>query len=121
MDTLKAFLGKGDERVVVIAPPPSGALKRSIEMVKAAAERGIFTEVIVLAAFANVADAVECMKLSAFAYMEKNISGVDMLELLTIKVNQALERREETVSAYGRLHRSNGEGVGESGIQAVLL
>ena len=63
----------------------------------------IFTEVIVLTAYGNVANAVESMRRGAFDYLEKNVPGVDVYELLMIKVQQALERRRSAVGAVRRL------------------
>ena len=63
----------------------------------------IFTEVIVLTAYGNVANAVESMRRGAFDYLEKNVPGVDVYELLAIKVQQALERRRTAVSTLRRL------------------
>lgn len=63
----------------------------------------IFTEVIVLTAYGNVANAVESMRRGAFDYLEKNVPGVDVFELLAMKVGQAMERRRSAVSTVRRL------------------
>jgi DNA-binding NtrC family response regulator len=63
----------------------------------------IFTEVIVLTAYGNVANAVESMRRGAFDYLEKNVPGVDVFELLALKVGQAMERRRSAVSTVRRL------------------
>src|SRR6185436_12596818 len=63
----------------------------------------IFTEVIVLTAYGNVANAVESMRRGAFDYLEKNVPGVDVFELLTIKAGQALERRRTAVNTVRRM------------------
>ncbi|MHB1456796.1 MAG: response regulator [Armatimonadota bacterium] len=65
----------------------------------------IFTEVIVLTAYGNVSNAVESMKRGAFDYVEKNIPGVDVYDLMSIKVSQALERRRSSVNAVRRVDR----------------
>ena len=65
--------------------------------------RDVFTEVIVLTAYGNVANAVECMKRGAFDYVEKNMPGVDVFELLCLKVAQAVERRRGAVDTVRRL------------------
>lgn len=77
-----------------------------VNVLKAAAEEDIFTEVIVLTAYGNVANAVECMKRGAFDYVEKNIPGVDVYDLMSIKVGQALDRRRSSVSAIRRIARA---------------
>jgi len=71
-------------------------------ILKEAMARDLFTEVIVLTAYGNVANAVECMRRGAFDYVEKNIPGVDVFDLIVIKVNQALERRSAAVSTVRR-------------------
>ena len=50
-------------------------------------------------------NAVECMKMGAFDYVEKNIPGVDVFELICIKVEQALERRRSSLSTVRRLEQ----------------
>jgi DNA-binding NtrC family response regulator len=74
-----------------------------IHILEAAVARDVFTEVIVLTAYGNVANAVECMKRGAFDYVEKNMPGVDVYELLCIKVQQAVERRRSAVETVRRL------------------
>jgi DNA-binding NtrC family response regulator len=73
-----------------------------VRVLEAALTHDVFTEVIVLTAYGNVANAVECMKRGAFDYVEKNIPGVDIYELLVIKVRQALERRRSSVQNLRR-------------------
>lgn len=73
-------------------------------ILKEAMARDLFTEVIVLTAYGNVANAVECMRRGAFDYVEKNIPGVDVFDLITLKIDQALERRAVSVSTLRRLH-----------------
>jgi DNA-binding NtrC family response regulator len=70
-----------------------------VRMLKAAMERSVFTEVIVLTAYGNVKNAVECMKLGAYDYVEKNIPDVDVFELLMLKVGRALEQHRLTMKA----------------------
>jgi len=65
----------------------------------------VFTEVIVLTAYGNVANAVECMKRGAFDYVEKNIPGVDVFEILSLKVAQALERRKMSLATLRKIEQ----------------
>lgn len=65
----------------------------------------LFTEVIVLTAYGNVANAVESMRRGAYDYLEKNVPGVDVYELLALKVGQAMERRRSAVSTVRRLEQ----------------
>lgn len=74
-----------------------------VEVLKATLARDVFTEVVVLTAYGNVSNAVECMKMGAFDYVEKNIPGVDVYELISIKIEQALERRRSSLSTVRRL------------------
>jgi DNA-binding NtrC family response regulator len=74
-----------------------------IKILEGAVVRDVFTEVIVLTAYGNVANAVECMKRGAFDYVEKNMPGVDVYELLCLKVQQAVERRRGAVDTVRRL------------------
>lgn len=64
-----------------------------LQVLSAAFSRDLFAEVIVMTAYGNVANAVECMKRGAFDYIEKNSPGIDTFELLTLKIDQAMERR----------------------------
>lgn len=74
-----------------------------VEVLKATLARDIFTEVIVLTAYGNVSNAVECMKMGAFDYVEKNIPNVDVYELICIKVDQALERRRASLATLRKM------------------
>ena len=70
---------------MLMESPSSG-----LEVLQAALSSDIFTELIVLTAYGNVGNAVECMKRGAFDYVEKSIPGVDVFELLSIKVSRRL-------------------------------
>ena len=85
---------------MLMESPSSG-----VEVLKAALARDVFTEVLILTAYGNVANAVECMKMGAFDYVEKNIPGVDVYELICIKVEQAMERRRSSLSTLRRLEK----------------
>jgi DNA-binding NtrC family response regulator len=82
---------------MVMEEPTSG-----LGVLEAALGRDLFTEVLVLTAYGNVANAVEAMKRGAFDYIEKNIPGVDVYELLVLKLNQAMERRRAAVQTIRR-------------------
>jgi DNA-binding NtrC family response regulator len=85
---------------MLMESPSSG-----VEVLKAALARDVFTEVVVLTAYGNVSNAVECMKMGAFDYVEKNIPGVDVYELICIKIEQAMERRRSSLSTLRRLEQ----------------
>lgn len=73
-----------------------------LEVLKAALLQDVLTEVIVLTAYGSVANAVECLKRGAFDYVEKNIPGVDVYDLLALKVERAMEHRMESLSLLRR-------------------
>ena len=85
---------------MLMESPASG-----VEVLKAALARDVFTEVVILTAYGNVSNAVECMKMGAYDYVEKNIPGVDVYELICIKIEQALERRRSALSTVRRLEQ----------------
>lgn len=74
-----------------------------LQVLSTAIGRDLFTEVIVLTAYGNVANAVESMRRGAFDYLEKNVPGVDTYELLVMKVDSALERRRAAIQTVRRL------------------
>lgn len=80
-----------------------------LDVLNAAFVRDLFAEVIVMTAYGNVGNAVECMRRGAFDYIEKNSPGVDAYEILAIKIDQAMERRRRdvrTVELWERAARS---------------
>lgn len=87
---------------VVVTDMVMNGEQAGVQVLKSAVSRDIFTEVIVLTAYGNVADAVECMKQGAFDYVEKNIPGVDVYDLLAIKVGQAADRRRMSLATLRR-------------------
>ncbi|MFN3652827.1 MAG: response regulator [Armatimonadota bacterium] len=100
----------GIERILAAQPPYDLILtdmvmedpESGVQTLEAALSRDIFSEVIVLTAYGNVGNAVECMRRGAFDYVEKNIPGVDVFELLILKINQALERRRMSLQSIRR-------------------
>lgn len=77
-----------------------------LKVLNSAFGRDLFAEVIVMTAYGNVANAVECMRRGAFDYIEKNSPGVDVYEVLAIKVGQALERRRRDVDVVSLWERA---------------
>jgi DNA-binding NtrC family response regulator len=76
-----------------------------LRVLHAAFSRDLFAAVIVMTAFGNVGNAVECMRRGAFDYIEKNAPGVDVYELLTEKLDHALERRRRDTRAVQMFDR----------------
>ena len=86
-----------------------------LQVLHAAFTRDLFAEVIVMTAFGNVANAVECMRRGAFDYIEKNAPGVDAYEALTEKLGQAMDRRRRdvrTIDLWERSTKEEGQGAG---------
>ncbi|MBS1720717.1 MAG: response regulator [Armatimonadetes bacterium] len=81
----------------IVTDMSMGESTSGLEVLSAAFARDIFAEVIVMTAYGNVANAVECMRRGAFDYIEKNSPGVDIYEVLTMKIDQALDRRRRDV------------------------
>ena len=80
-----------------------------LRVLQAAFSRDLFAEVIVMTAYGNVANAVECMRRGAYDYIEKNSPGVDAYDTLAMKIEQALERRRrdvQTIAMWERAARS---------------
>lgn len=80
-----------------------------LNVLSAAFSRDLFAEVIVMTAYGNVANAVECMRRGAFDYIEKNSPGLDVYEVLAIKIAQAMDRRRRdvrTIELWERAARS---------------
>lgn len=88
---------------VIVTDMVMDSEESGLNVLKAALLRDIFTEVIVLTAYGNVANAVECMKRGAYDYVEKNIPGVDVYDLLAMKVERALEERRDILATVHRL------------------
>ena len=88
---------------IVITDMNMGDPNSGIRILEGAVARDVFTEVIVLTAYGNVSNAVESMKRGAYDYVEKNLPGVDVFELLVIKVEQAAQRRRQSMQTVRRL------------------
>ncbi|MCX6368134.1 MAG: response regulator [Armatimonadetes bacterium] len=88
---------------IVVTDMNMGDPNSGMHVLEGAASRDVFTEVIVLTAYGNVANAVECMRRGAFDYIEKNMPGIDVFELLVMKLEQACQRRRQSVGTVRRL------------------
>lgn len=77
-----------------------------LRVLQAAFTRDLFAEVIVMTAYGNVANAVECMRRGAFDYLEKNVPGVDTYEELAMKIALALDRRRRDVQTIALWERA---------------
>lgn len=88
---------------VIVTDMVMDSEESGMTVLKSALLRDVFTEVIVLTAYGNVSNAVECMKRGAFDYVEKNIPNVDVYDLLALKVERALEERRDALAMMRRL------------------
>lgn len=77
-----------------------------LQVLQAAFSRDLFAEVVVMTAYGNVANAVECMRRGAFDYIEKNAPGVDVYDLLAHKVTTAMDRRRRDVQTIALWERA---------------
>jgi DNA-binding NtrC family response regulator len=91
---------------VIITDMSMEGPEAGLQVLNAAFSRDLFAELIVMTAYGNVANAVECMKRGAFDYIEKNQPGVDTYDLLAMKVSQALERRRRDLRTIGLWERA---------------
>lgn len=87
---------------IVVTDMVMNSENAGVSVLKSALGKDVFSEVIVLTAYGNVANAVECMKLGAFDYVEKNIPGVDVYDLLILKIDQAMQRRRSSLATLRR-------------------
>ena len=93
---------------VVVADMSMEHPDSGLDVLSAAIGHDLFTEVIILTAYGNVANAVESMRRGAFDYLEKNVPGVDTYEVLVMKVAQAMERRRAAMRTVRRLQEHAG-------------
>lgn len=94
---------------VIVTDMSMDAPDSGLNVLSAAFSRDLFAEVIVMTAYGNVSNAVECMRRGAFDYIEKNSPGLDVYEVLTIKIAQAMDRRRRdvrTIELWERAARS---------------
>lgn len=77
-----------------------------LQVLQAAFSRDLLAEVIVMTAYGNVANAVECMRRGAFDYVEKNKPGIDTYELLASKVAEAMTQRRRDMRNLGVWERA---------------
>jgi len=90
---------------VIVADMVMEDEESGLNVLKAAFARNIFSEVIVLTAYGSVQNAVECMKRGAFDYLEKNIPGVDVMDLLVLKIYNAVEHRRGAVDFVRKMEQ----------------
>jgi DNA-binding NtrC family response regulator len=65
-----------------------------LTVLKAAKEKDIYTQVIVVTAYGTPEVSVETMRLGAFDYLERNAPGTETLAMIRSKITLALEFRK---------------------------
>ncbi len=98
-DGMSALTDGGPSYQVVITDMSMEDGESGQKMLKAALARDVSTAVIILTAYATVKNAVECMQLGAYDYVEKNIPEVDVFELLMLKVERAMHQNKKRFSS----------------------
>jgi DNA-binding NtrC family response regulator len=73
-----------------------------LDVLKAAKEKDIYTQVIVVTAYGTPEISVETMRLGAFDYLERNAPGSDSLAMVRSKITLALEFREAKLGGKTR-------------------
>jgi DNA-binding NtrC family response regulator len=68
--------------------------KAGLDVLKAAKEKDVYTQVIVVTAYGTPEVSVETMRLGAFDYLERNAPGTGTLAMVRSKISLALEFRE---------------------------
>lgn len=68
--------------------------KAGLDVLKAAKERDIYVQVIVVTAYGTPKISIETMRLGAFDYIERNAPGSEFLLMVRSKVDLALQFRE---------------------------
>jgi DNA-binding NtrC family response regulator len=79
---------------VIVADLKMETDKAGLEVLKAAKEKDIYTQVIIVTAYGTPEVSVETMRLGAFDYLERNAPGTDVLTMVRSKISLALEFRE---------------------------
>ncbi len=76
-----------------------------VRVLQQALSQDLLAEVIVLTAYGNVSNAVDCMRRGAFDYVEKNMPGIDAYELVVLKVEEAMEQKRNSMRAIRRFEK----------------
>jgi len=87
---------------VIVTDMSMESPESGIQVLQAALKRDVIASVIVMTAYGNVANAVECMRRGAFDYLEKNSPSGDVYETLIAKVDMAIERRRHDLRTLER-------------------
>ncbi len=104
-DALTMLVAGGPAFDVIITDMSMESENSGVEILQAALHRDSLSAVIILTAYGNVRNAVTCMQMGAYDYVEKNIPDVDVFELITLKANRAAQQVRERRSGSGPTFR----------------
>lgn len=111
VDAMRAITGSPAGYEVVVTDMSMEAVDSGLTVLTCAHQRDTFCEVIVLTAYGSVSNAVEAMRRGAFDYIEKNVPGVDVYDVLAMKIHDALARRAVAIDTLRRLAGRGGGGT----------
>jgi DNA-binding NtrC family response regulator len=86
---------------VIVTDLRMEAIEAGLEVLKAAKEKDGYTQVIVITAYGKPEITAEAMREAAFDFLERNIPGVDVFEVLRVKVTEALEFKNAKLRESG--------------------
>jgi DNA-binding NtrC family response regulator len=69
-----------------------------LDVLRAAKEKDIYTQVIVVTAYGTPEISVETMRLGAFDYLERSAPGTDVLSMVRSKISLALDFRKASLN-----------------------
>jgi DNA-binding NtrC family response regulator len=102
---LSMLVAGGPAFEIVITDMSMERESSGVEILESALHRDSLTAVIILTAYGNVRNAVTCMQMGAYDYVEKNIPDVDVFELITLKANRAAQQIRDRRSGHGSVIR----------------
>jgi len=88
---------------VIVTDLRMEVIAAGLEVLKAAKEKDPYTQVIVITAYGTPEITTEAMREAAFDFVERNIPGVDVFEVLRLKVTEALEFKDTKLRESGVL------------------
>ena len=84
----------GEHFDVIVTDLRMGTDDAGLDVLKAAKDRDVYTQVIVITAMGTPEISVRAMYLGAFDYLEKSSPGLNVLSMLKSKIMLALEFRD---------------------------
>jgi DNA-binding NtrC family response regulator len=84
---------------VVVTDLQMETKEAGLNVLKAAKEKDVYTQVLVCTAYGSAQVSINAMRLGAFDYIERNAPGTDVLEMIKSKIALALEFREAKLNA----------------------